>query len=183
MDRNSENEEQVQKVVEELKENRVEATTLGESTLKQTQKLTPKVEEVIQTKPERRVRIVKRTIFFQGNAFEIEEEISVDSDEEESVFTSEDNFDDTKNDQVIKEYNQRLEDRVKEMAPEEIEKIDVLQKFLDQNRPKNHISIFGRDSVYIVASFNDWQPIELKTIWEIKKTKSEGLEIEKWIQK
>ena len=35
----------------------------------------------------------------------------------------------------------------------------------------------------MVASFNDWQPIELRTIYEIKKMKSEGPEIEEWIKK
>lgn len=46
------------------------------------------------------MRIVKRTVFFQGNAFVIEEEISIDSDEEDSVFTSEDDFE-VKNNEVV----------------------------------------------------------------------------------
>ena len=66
---------------------------MGASTLKDTKKIIPKVPERVKTPPpERRTRIVKRTVFFQGNAFVIEEEISIDSDEEESVFTSEDDF-------------------------------------------------------------------------------------------
>jgi hypothetical protein len=35
----------------------------------------------------------------------------------------------------------------------------------------------------MVASFNDWQPLELRTIWEIKKMKSEGYDIKDWIKK
>ena len=114
--------------MDELKENKVEGNTLGASTLKQTQnsqKIMPKVVDAPAPVQQRRVRIVKQTIFFQGNAFEIEEEISIDSDEEESVFTSEDDFE-VKNDKVVEEYNQRLEKRILEMDPEEKEKIDLL---------------------------------------------------------
>ena len=97
MDKNSDNAEQVEEIVQEIQENKDEklggSTTMGASTLKDTKKITPIVPEKVKTPPPvRRTRIVKRTVFFQGNAFVIEEEISIDSDEEESVFTSEDDF-------------------------------------------------------------------------------------------
>lgn len=41
---------------------------------------------------DKKYRLVQRTIFFEGNAFVIEEEISIDSDETESIQTSEDSF-------------------------------------------------------------------------------------------
>lgn len=49
-------------------------------------------EEAEEQEPAKRTRLVKRTVFFQGAAFIIEEEISIDSDEEESVKTSDDDF-------------------------------------------------------------------------------------------
>lgn len=41
---------------------------------------------------DKKYRLVQRTIFFEGNAFVIEEEISIDSDETESIQTSDDDF-------------------------------------------------------------------------------------------
>lgn len=73
--------------------------TLGNSLTKETKNI-----PAFQPNSDRKVRIVKQTIFFQGNAFVIEEEISIDSDEGDSVFTSEDEFV-MKEKEVIEGYN------------------------------------------------------------------------------
>ena len=49
-------------------------------------------------------------MFYQGTAFVIEEEISVDSDEELSVITSDDSFD-TDNEAVKNGYAARIEEK------------------------------------------------------------------------
>ena len=54
---------------------------------------------------------------------------------------------------------------------------------MDKNRPMSQVNEFGRDQVYIVASFNDWFPFTLTTSFEMKKRKSEGIELNKWIAK
>lgn len=64
---------------------------------------------------ERKFKIEKRTIFFQGSAFIIEEEVSIDSEATESIKTSEDEFE-VDNNQVISEYNQRIEERKNEFS-------------------------------------------------------------------
>ena len=58
-----------------------------------------------------------------------------------------------------------------------------IQKSLDNNRPLNMINKFGREQIYIVASFNQWVPIEMQTIWEIRKKKSEKAELDDFIEK
>lgn len=50
----------------------------------------------------------KKTVFYKGQAFVIEEEISIDSDYSSSIHTSEDSFDDD-NDGVTKAFNERME--------------------------------------------------------------------------
>ena len=129
--------------------------------------------------PERKFRIEKRTIFFQGNAFVIEEEVSIDDDETESIKTSEDEFE--IDDKLPEQYNERLEERKNEF-PEALKKnIERLQKAMDQNRPLNVKNIFGREQTYLVASFNNWVPVEMQTLWEIKKKKSEKADIFEFI--
>ena len=86
--------------------------TIGSSIMDKTAKT-----EVEPPKPERKFRIEKRTLFFQGAAFVIEEEISLDSDESSEVKTSEDEF--SVDEQVVEDYNQRLKDRADEMDDEE----------------------------------------------------------------
>lgn len=68
--------------------------------------------------------MVQRTIFFEGNAFVIEEEISIDSDETESIQTSEDNFEVDEN--IKKDYNKRLEEKKKEIPEDRKEMIKNL---------------------------------------------------------
>jgi len=55
-----------------------------------------------------------------------------------------------------------------------------LLKTLNKNRPNQEVNEVGRKKVYIVASFNDWQPIELNTFYEIKTRKSKGFDPENW---
>jgi hypothetical protein len=35
----------------------------------------------------------------------------------------------------------------------------------------------------MVASFNDWNPVTLITAFEMKKVRTEGIELEAWIKK
>jgi hypothetical protein len=44
-------------------------------------------------------------------------------------------------------------------------------------------NIFGRAQTYLVASFNNWVPVEMQTLWEIKKKKSEKADILEFIKK
>jgi hypothetical protein len=42
-------------------------------------------------------------------------------------------------------------------------------------------NLFGRfGEIYIIPSYNDWMPVEMKSIYEIKKTLLEGSDLEKW---
>ena len=43
-----------------------------------------------------------------------------------------------------------------------------LQELLAANVNK-HLNVFKRKQIYICGSFNDWMPVELMTIMEIKK--------------
>jgi len=56
---------------------------------------------------------VKKTIFFRGAAFIIEEEISVDSGDETSVRTSEDSFE-VDTEAVVQKFGDRQKERVLE---------------------------------------------------------------------
>jgi len=91
----------------------------------------------------KKTRIVKRTIFYKGTAFMIEEEISIDSDEETSVHTSEDSFE-VKSDAVRKGYAERVDERVKERTEEQRDRVEKLQRHLDKNRPDKDFNEFGR---------------------------------------
>ena len=42
-------------------------------------------------------------------------------------------------------------------------------------------NIFGRDNIYLVASFNDWIPTELRTTYEIKSMRKQE-DIEKFLK-
>ena len=44
---------------------------------------------------------------------------------------------------------------------------------LEKNAPKTRTP-FKRKQVFLVASFNDWIPVEMKSIHEIKTIKSQG---------
>ena len=78
---------------------------------------------------DKKYRLVQRTIFFEGNAFVIEEEVSIDDDATESIKTSEDEFE--IDDKLPEQYNERLEERKNEF-PEALKKnIERLQKAMD----------------------------------------------------
>ena len=134
----------------------------------------------------KRTRLVKRTVFFQGAAFIIEEEISVDSDEEESVKTSEDEFqvdDEGIKGQLHGFVNEQREEHKAEAANPKGGDLARLVQSLKQNEPLGHKNVFGRDEVYLVASFNEWQPIALQTTHEIKTKRSKGADLETWLAK
>jgi hypothetical protein len=57
-----------------------------------------------------------------------------------------------------------------------------LLKTLNKNRPKQEVNEFGRKKIYLVASFHDWQPIELNTLYEIKARKQKNFDAENWIK-
>lgn len=43
-------------------------------------------------------------------------------------------------------------------------------------------NVFGRKQIFMIASFNDWIPVELKTLFEIKMEKKEGDNLLNFIQ-
>lgn len=65
----------------------------------------------------KRYRTSKRTIFFQGTAFVVEEEISIDSDESVSLATSDDSY--LTDDSGVKEdFLERIEERKRDFESE-----------------------------------------------------------------
>jgi len=42
------------------------------------------------------------------------------------------------------------------------EKLKIMQGFLEKN-VKQYVNIFGRKQIFLVASFNDWVPVEMNT--------------------
>lgn len=70
------------------------------------------------------------------------------------------------------------------MEDEEVkEEVDQLQKALDQNRPKVAKNNFGRSNVYLVSSINNWDPIELSTLFEIKTKRKQGSGLDEFLKK
>lgn len=57
------------------------------------------------------------------------------------------------------------------------ERLTIMQGFLEKNI-KQYVNIFGRKQIFIVASFNDWVPVEMNTQQEIKQRKAKGAELE-----
>lgn len=53
----------------------------------------------------------------------------------------------------------------------------ALQAMLEKNVNK-YLNLFQRKQIYVVASFNDWVPIEMQTTNEIKQRVSKGAELE-----
>lgn len=58
---------------------------------------------------------------------------------------------------------------------DEKKRLQILNDLLKRNDNK-HINIFGRKQIYLVASFNEWIPIELRTNQEIKQLRIKGEE-------
>ena len=56
----------------------------------------------------------------------------------------------------------------------------TLQKSLEKNKVKSK-NIFGREPVYICATFTDWVPVELKSRFEIKAEQEHKDDLEKWL--
>ena len=63
---------------------------------------------------------------------------------------------------------------------------DIKQYIPNLQKTKNKVpkimSIWGRKQVYICASFNDWIPIELKSLHEIRLEAEKGNELGDWIK-
>lgn len=104
-------------------------------------KITP--QEVRAPADNKKYRLEQRTIFFEGNAFVIEEEISIDSDETQSLETSDDEF--IVDNNIKNDYGKRLEEKKQEMSEEQKGLIENLQLCMDNNKPKHDLNIFGRD--------------------------------------
>ena len=49
-----------------------------------------------------------------------------------------------------------------------------MQGFLEKN-VKQYVNLFGRKQIFLVASFNDWVPVEMNTNCEIKQIKAKGM--------
>lgn len=58
--------------------------------------------------PKKKTKLMQKTIFFKGNCFIIEEEITDDSDKESMIMTSDDSFE-SDNEGVIEGYNETIE--------------------------------------------------------------------------
>ena len=127
--------------------------------------------ETLRNMKTRRFRLEKRTVFFQGTAFVIEEEISINSDDDPSVVTSDDSYL-TDDSGVKEEYLDRIEEKKLDMEPEDAKNLLYLEKNLEKNRPNQMLNLFLRRQTYIIASFNDWTPLEMKTAFEIKSEKT-----------
>lgn len=123
-------------------------------------------------------RKVEKKVYYNGTAFNMEEEERVDSDEASSVITSDDEFqvDDLV---VMRELDEHM--AVKEKNKLDDPEIQQLEKAMKNKVPKVK-SIFGRKQVFICASFNDWIPIELKSTHEIRLESEKGNELEAWIK-
>lgn len=52
---------------------------------------------------------------------------------------------------------------------------------LKRNCPDNKKNDFDKDKVFFVASFNDWLPVELKSLFEIKLKKNKGKDFQKFL--
>lgn len=61
------------------------------------------------------------------------------------------------------------------MPADEKKRNQILNDLLKKNDNK-HLNIFGRKQIYLVASFNEWMPIELRTNQEIKQLRIKGQE-------
>jgi len=78
---------------------------------------------------------------------------------------------------VIDGYKQKNEERLENMNLKDKERLTIMQGFLEKNI-KQYVNIFGRKQIFIVASFNDWVPVEMNTQQEIKQRKAKGAELE-----
>lgn len=112
----------------------------------------------------------------------VEEEVSVHSSEDTSVRTSEDSYS-TDNSVVLSDYNKRLRLKQEERTDAQKAEQDVLQKTLDKNRLVHEKNVFGRVNVFLVASFTEWQPIQMHTYFECKTKKTKKWELIEWVTK
>lgn len=115
-------------------------------------------------------------------AYMVEEEVSIHSSEDTSVRTSEDSYS-TDNSVVKEEYNKRLKRQIDERTNQQKAEIELLQKTLDKNRMEHEKNQFGRVNVFLVASFADWQPIQMHTYFECKTKKTKKWELVEWLEK
>ena len=99
--------------------------------------------ETLRNMKTRRFRTEKRTVFFQGTAFVIEEEISINSDDDPSVITSDDSYM-TDDSGVKEEYLDRIEEKKLDMEPEQAKELLNLEKNLEKNRPNQMLNPFFR---------------------------------------
>lgn len=101
-----------------------------------------------------------KPIYYKGAKYMVDYEHPVDSDEVSSVHTSEDEF--VKDDAKVRASMQRND------TPKEESKIaHIVNK-------SNIVNVWGRKQVFMVSSFNDWVPIEMKTVHEIKMERKHG---------
>ena len=83
-----------------------------------------------------------KTVYYKGNAFTLDEEVPVDSDEAVSLDTSDDDF--SLDDELAGKVGKRIEEnRGVTPAPERQLELSNMQKSLQKNSPRKR-SIFGR---------------------------------------
>ena len=96
----------------------------------------------------------------------IKAEVSIDSDDEASVRTSDDEF--KVDDEGVKEqYTEKVTALDRDRPEAEKKRIEKLEGLLAKNDNSATKDVFGRERIFLVASFNDWQPVELKTVFHI----------------
>jgi hypothetical protein len=117
----------------------------------------------------------------QGKQFVIKAEVSIDSDDEASVRTSDDEF--KVDDEGVKEqYTEKVTALDRDRPEAEKKRIEKLEGLLAKNDNSATKDVFGRERIFLVASFNDWQPVELKTVFHIKAQRKHGVDFEEWVK-
>jgi hypothetical protein len=81
-----------------------------------------------------------KTVYYKGNAFTLDEEVTVDSDEAVSLDTSDDDF--SLDEALVSKVSIRIEEN-QGAPPERQLEITNMQKSLEKNCPRKR-SIFGR---------------------------------------
>jgi len=135
----------------------------------------------LKTRPDgSKYRIKTKTVYFEGTPYDIEEEVEAHSDSTASLDTSDDDF--TVDDEdVIFRMGQLLDRKLADLPKmEKDERSNALQQTLKKNIAKKR-SIFGRKQIYMCASFNDWIPVEMKSLHELKLEREKGPQLKDYI--
>ena len=136
----------------------------------------------LKTRPDgSKYRIKTKTVYFEGTPYEIEEEVEAHSDSTASLDTSDDDFK-VDDEDVIFRMGQLLDRKLADRPHIGKDQSNVLQQSLQKNIAKKR-SFFGRKQIYMCASFNDWIPVEMKSLHELKLEREKGSQLKDYIKK